>query len=454
MAALGALCILAGGLVMACSGETKPAGRVHVLTWDGIVNPVMERYVDRGIDTAERSQAQAVVLRLDTPGGLDSSMRKVIQRIIAARVPVLVYVSPSGGRAASAGTFITMAGHVAAMAPSTTIGAATPIQAGGGDIGGDLGRKVKNDAVAYARTIAEQRGRNADWAEQAVREAAAVTETEAVTLDVVDFVASSLEDLLRQASGRQVQVATEGGGVQTVTLRTAGAPLVTNGPNLFEQLLYRIADPDVAFLLLTIGSLALISEVFHPTFFAGVLGVIALILAWFALGSLPTNWAGVALIAFGFILLLAEVFVSGFGVLGIGGIVALILGGLILFSGADAPGFHVSRWLLFSLAAAVGAFFLLFVGTLIRLRRLPARAGRESLIGARGRALTSLDPQGTVHVRGERWEATAEDAPIEEGTPVIVTAAEGLRLLVKRDPASVRLLAPVAPEGPPAAKEG
>ena len=441
---IGALLIIIGGVSLACGGATKPRDRVHVLTWDGIVNPVMERYFDRGIDTAERSQARAVVLRLDTPGGLDSSMRDIIQRINASEVPVIVFVSPSGGRAASAGTFITMAGHVAAMAPSTAIGAATPINAGGGDIEGDLGRKVKNDAVAYIRAIAERRGRNADWAEQAVREAAAVNETEAVALDVVDFVATGLDDLLTKADGREVEVATAAGGVRKVTLRTAGAEVVENGTNLFEQVLYRIADPDVAFLLLTLGSLALLSEIVHPTFFAGVLGVIALILAWFALGSLPTNWAGVALIFFGFILLLAEVFVTGFGVLGIGGVVALILGGLILFSGSDAPSFQVSRWLVFALAAAVGAFLLLFLGTLVRLRRLPAHTGRESLLGAKGTVRTRLDPRGVVQVAGERWDATAEDPPIEEDAAVIVTATEGLRLVVKRDPASIKLL-PAAP---------
>ena len=439
LGSLGVLLILLGALAAACGGATKPRDLVHVLTWKGIVNPVMERYVDRGIDTAERSEARAVVLRLDTPGGLDSAMRDVIQRIEASRVPVIVYVSPAGGRAASAGTFITMAGHVAAMAPNTSIGAATPIDASGGDIEGALGRKVTNDAVAYIRGIAELRGRNADWAEKAVREAAAVNENEAVSLDVVDFVATGLDDLLRQADGREAEVAIETGGLRAVTLRTAGADTTENGTNIFEELLYRIADPDVAFLLLTLGGLALISEIFHPTFFAGILGVISLILAYFALGSLPTNWAGVALIFFGFVLLFAEVFVTGFGVIGIGGVISLILGGLIL-TGSGETGFQVSRWLVFALAAVVGAFLLLVVGTLVRLRRMPAHTGRESLIGAKGTARSRLNPRGVVHVAGERWDATAEDPPLDEDTPVIVTATEGLRLVVKRDPASIKLL--------------
>src|SRR5215216_5525742 len=208
----------------------------------------MEQYIDRGLDTAERSQAPAVVLRLDTPGGLDSAMRGVIQRIESSRVPVIVYVAPAGGRAASAGTFITMAGHVAAMAPNTTIGAATPIDASGDDIPGALGRKVTNDAVAYIRSIAELRERNADWAESAVRDAAAVSAARAVELDVVDFVATSLEDALAKADGREVEVQGDSGNSVSVVLHTAGAVTTSNGTNFFERVLYYLADPNVAFL--------------------------------------------------------------------------------------------------------------------------------------------------------------------------------------------------------------
>jgi membrane-bound serine protease (ClpP class) len=402
--------------------------------------------VDRGIDTAERSDARALVLRLDTPGGLDTSMREVIQRIEASRVPVIVYVAPSGARAASAGTFITMAGHVAAMAPNTTIGAATPINSDGQDIEGALGRKVTNDSVAYIRGIAELRGRNADWAEQAVRDAAAITATEAASIHVVDFVANGLDELLRQSDGRSVEVRTEAAGVQSVTLRTAGAAVFENDTSIFEEILNVLADPNIAFLLLSLGGLALLSEIFHPTFFAGTFGVIALILAYFSLGALPTNWAGVALIFFGFVLLGSEIFVSGFGVLGIGGVIALILGGLILTGNNDAPSFQVSRWLVISLGAVIGAFFLLFVSALVRARRMPHHSGRESLIGAKGTTRTRLDPKGVVLVSGETWDATSEDDyPIEPDAPIIVTATEGLRLRVKRDPASIKLLPAASP---------
>ena len=445
MGTLGLACILLAVLGAAC-GSDKPAGRVHVLTWDGIVNPVMERYIDRGIDAAEESDARAVVLRLDTPGGLDTAMRDVIQRVQASRVPVIVYVSPAGSRAASAGTFIAMAGHVAAMAPNTTIGAASPVDVSGGDIEGALGRKVTNDAVAYIRGIAELRGRNADWAESAVRDAAAVDQNRAVELNVVDFVATSLEDLLAKSDGRQVQVMTDAGALETRTVQTLGAITVENKTSLFEELLYLIADPNIAFLLLSLGGLAIFLELLSPGFGVGIFGVIALILAYFSLGSLPTNWAGVGLMALGIGLLVAEVYVSGFGALGVGGIAAMIFGGLIL-TGSGDPGFQVSRWLVIGTALAIGAFALLLGAAILKTRRMPAYSGSRSLLGAHGYARSRLDPKGVVLVAGERWDATADDPPLEEDAEIVVTRVEGLHLRVKRDPASIKLL-PAASETP------
>jgi membrane-bound serine protease (ClpP class) len=441
---LGLVLVLLGAVAAAC-GTSKPADRVHILTWDGDVNPVMARYVERGIATAEKSQARAVVLRLDTPGGLDSAMRDIVQSIESTRVPVIVYVSPSGGRAASAGTFITMAGHVAAMAPNTTIGAATPINQDGEDIEGALGRKVTNDAVAYIRGIAELRGRNADWAEKAVRDAVAIGQTEAVEIKVVDFVAVGLDDLLRQSDGRSVEVRSDGDSVRNVTLRTAGAGTVENNPTLLERLLDIIATPDIAYLLLTLGGLALVVEIFHPSGLTGVFGVTALVLAFFSLGALPTNWAGVALVGFGFALLIAEVFVSGFGVLGIGGVIALFFGGLLL-TGSSETGYQVSRWLVVGITGTIGVLILVFAAALLRMRRMPPHSGKESLIGSKGTARTALSPRGVVLVAGERWDATAEDGPLPEDTPVVVTATEGLRLRVRRDPDSIKLL-PAASAG-------
>ena len=449
--ALGLTLMLLGAIAAACGGDsTKDAGQVHVLTWDGIVNPVMERYIDRGLDTAERSDAVAVVIRLDTPGGLDSSMRDIIQRMQASTVPILVWVSPSGGRAASAGTFITMVGHVAAMAPNTTIGAASAINSDGSDIDGTLGKKVENDAVAYIRGIAELRGRNPDWAEDAVREAVAVNQIEAVELNVVDFIAESLTDLLAQSEGRVVQVPDETGAIGEVTLEVVDAPVFENGTNIFEDLLYIIADPNIAFLLLSLGGLALVAEIFSTNGVTGIFGVIALVLAFFALGSLPTNWAGVGLIAFGFTLLIAEIFVSGFGVLGIGGIIAIALGGLIL-TGSSETGFQVSRWLVLGTVLSLGALILGFFGILFRSRNLASNYGRESLVGSPGITQDKLDPDGPVWVKGERWDATAEDPPLPDGTPILVTGTRGFHLFVKRDPASIPLL---TAGGPTEGQEG
>ncbi len=449
--ALGLTLLMLGLFVAACGGSSKEAaGQVHVLTWDGIVNPVMERYIDRGIDTAERSDALAVVIRLDTPGGLDSSMRDIIQRIESSTVPVIVYVSPSGGRAASAGTFITMAGHVAAMAPNTTIGAASAINSDGSDIGGTLGKKVENDAVAYIRGIAELRGRNADWAEQAVRDAVAVNQNDAVKLNVVDFIADNMDDLLAQSNGRVVEVPDANGAIGEVTLALTGAPIHETGTTFFEQLLYVIADPNIAFLLISLGGLALLFEVIHPSGMTGIFGAIALILAFFALGSLPTNWAGVALITFGFVLIGVEIIVPGFGAFGIGGIIALLLGGLIL-TGSSQTGFQVSRWLVIGTAAAVGVVGLGFLGILVRSRRMPSSYGRQSLEGSKGITKGILNPAGHVWVKGERWDATAEDPPLPDETPIIVTGTRGFHLFVKRDPASIPLL--TSGETPPAQED-
>jgi membrane-bound serine protease (ClpP class) len=436
---LGLTLIVIGTLAVACGGSTTDAGQVHVLTWDGIVNPVMERYIDRGIDAAERSHAAAVVIKLDTPGGLDTSMRDIVQRMEASQVPVIVWVAPSGSRAASAGTFITMAGQVAAMAPNTSIGAASAINSDGSDIEGTLGRKIENDAVAFIRGIAELRGRNADWAEDAVRNAVAVNQTEAVQLNVVDYVAENMDDLLRQADGRVVQAPDENGALISVTLNTADVPVHENNANLFEELLYIIADPNVAFLLLSLGGLALVFEVIHPSGLTGIFGAIALVLAFFALGSLPTNWAGVVLITFGFLLIGVEILVPGFGAFGIGGIIALLLGGLIL-TGSSETGFQVSRWLVIGLTATIGVLTLGLLGLLVKARRMPVFSGRASLIGAKGIARGDLRPDGPVLVQGERWDATAADPPLPEGTPVVVTASEGFHLTVKRDPASIPLL--------------
>ena len=428
-----ALSLLLAGLFAACTRTIHVQDAVHVLTAKGEVNPVMARYIDRGIDEAERTHARAVVIRIDTPGGLDTSMRDIVQRINASQAPVITYVSPAGGRAASAGTFIVMAGHVAAMAPGTTIGAAHPIDSSGGDIKGTLGTKVENDAAAYIRSIATERGRNAGWAERAVRQSIAASADEAVALQAVDFEANSLERLLAQADGRTVQVRGS-----AITLRVADAPVVHNDPTLVERFLAIISDPNIAFLLLSLGALALAFEFIVPGHIGpGIFGAIALVLAFFALGTLPVNWAGVALIGVAIVLFLAEIHVGGFGVLGVGGIVALIFGGLLLTSTGN-PAFQVNRWLVVGVSLVAAAFFLSAASALLRTRRAPAYMGSQTMVGRVAVARTALTPEGFVFFEGARWRATAEDAPVQEGERVRVTSVRGLKLTVRKDAALVQ----------------
>jgi membrane-bound serine protease (ClpP class) len=420
--------LLLAGAATACAPRIHQREAVHILTADFDVNPVMERYIDRGIDEAERTDAKAVVIRLDTPGGLSTSMEHIVQRIQSAKVPVIVYVSPSGGKAASAGTFITMSAHVAAMAPGTSIGAAHPIDASGGDIEGTLGVKVENNAAAYARSVAEQHGRNADWAERAVRDSVSASTSEAVDMHIVDYAADDIDSLLKQADGRQVAVHN-----QQVTLGgLEGAPRVTNDTTLLEQFLLIISDPNIAFLLLSLGGLGLLLEFLHPGVFApGVVGVISLILAFFVLGTLPVNWAGVALILLAFVLFGAELYVSGFGALGIGGVVSLIAGGLLLTSTSNSD-FQVSRWLIIATGAVFAVFFFTVVNAIIRMRRAPAYMGTQTMVGANAVARSDLNPSGFVFIRGERWKAVAEDAPISSGEAVKITSVRGLTLTVRR----------------------
>ena len=426
---LSLFALFLGGAIFACAGAADgPPGSVHILTAEGTVNPVMERYIGRGINAAEDDEATAVVIRLDTPGGLSSSMDDIDQRILNSDVPVIVFVWPSGGQAASAGTFIAYAAHVSAMAPGTVIGSATPIDASGSDIDGDLGNKVKENAVAKIREYAALRGRNADWAEDAVRDGISASAGEAVGLNVVDFQASDVNDLLAQVDSREVPLASG----RRVELKTAGAPLVYNDTNFIEEFLAIIADPNIAFLLLSFGSLGIFIEFLHPgAIFPGVFGVICLIVGFFALSVLPFNWAGVALILFAFMLFALEMFVTSGGILGIGGIVSLVLGGLLLTSN-NPPGFTVSPWLVVGLAAALAGMVIFVFANIIRIRHQPALIGVETLVGKGAVARSQLNPTGLVFVEGEYWSAESEGGDIIEGDRVVITGMEGLKLRVKK----------------------
>jgi membrane-bound serine protease (ClpP class) len=425
-----AICLLALVAASACAGDT-PRGGVHVLTADGVINPVMANYLERGIEDGQRAGAEVVVVRLDTPGGLDSAMRDVVQAIEGASVPVVVWVAPPGARAASAGTFVVMSAHVAGMAPGTTIGAAHPVGGAGEDIEGDLGAKVENDAVAYLRSLAEMRGRNADWAERAVRDSIAASSSEAVRLAVVDLEAATLDALIAALDGRTVRLA----GADEVRLETANLEVHERGMPLPERVLLVLSDPNIAFLLLSLGFLLILSEVFHPSGVAGVIGAVALIVAFASLGTLPVNWGAVALIGLAFALFVAEVFLPSAGLLGIGGMVALALGGLFLTNSAN-PEFEVSRLLAFGMPALIGAAFALLGLLVLRSRGRAISVGREALVGAEGVARSNLEPggsEGYASVRGERWRARVEPgaARVETGQRVRVTAVDGLRLTVQ-----------------------
>jgi len=361
---------IALGLLAACAGDEAPEGSVHVARVDGTVGPIMARYIDRVISDAEDRNARLVVLELDTPGGLDTSMREIVQRIGRADVPVAVYVAPIGARAASAGTFITMAGHIAAMAPNTAIGAASAINADGSDIGGTLGKKIENDAVAYIRGIAELRGRNADWAEQAVREAVAVNENEAARLDVVDFVAADLDDLLRQSEGRTVTLRP---GVTAELTGLLAAPRVDLEMTVWERFLAFIADPTIASLLLSLGFLAIMIELFSPGLgVPGVAGAIAVILGFLGFGLLPVDTAGLVLIALGLALVAAELFVTS-GILGAAGAVAIVLGAIIAFRDTPAD-FRPPAWAFATAGGILLAVLLLLIALVIVADRSARRA--------------------------------------------------------------------------------
>jgi len=400
--------------------------QIDVLTLTGAIQPISAQVMIQAIDRAERQKLEALVVRLDTPGGLDTAMRDIIQRILSSEVPVVIYVAPSGGRAASAGTFIAMASHVVAMSPGTSIGAATPIQAGGQDIGKDLGRKVKQDAASYIRTLARQHDRNPEWAEKAVLEGASINETEALKLHVIEVIARDVPDLLRQIDGRKVTVA----GL-TRTLHTRDAETRTVEPTWRQRLLSRIIDPNVAYVLFILGFYGLLFELSNPgSILPGVVGGICLLLAFLAFQALPVNLTGILLIVFAMGLFAIDLKVQSHGILTVGGVISLVLGSLILLGG-EGPTMQISRSVIGTVVVTTVLFFVFVLGAAIRAQRRKPVTGSEGLVGEHGVALTDLAPSGRVFVHGEYWEADAEDR-IDKGAKVIVDRVEGMRLRVRR----------------------
>lgn len=420
------------------------ARTVVVTGIDGAINPASAAYFLRALDEAKQARAELLVLRLNTPGGLDSAMREIIQGILSSPVPVATFVSPSGARAASAGTYLLYASHIAVMAPGTNLGAATPVAIG---IGGDIGKppatekptggneraspisamekKAAHDAAAYLRSLAQLRGRNAEWAEKAVREAESLSAEEALKLNVVDFVAADLPDLLRQADGRNVNLA-QG----EYKLMLTDAAIVTIEPNWKERLLTAVADPNIALILLLLGIYGLLFEFYTPGFgVAGVIGAISLLLALYALAMLPINAVGALLLLVGIALMAAEAFAPSFGILGFGGIAAFIVGSLMLIDG-DIPGMEISLAFIVPLAAT-SALVLAGIGAFaLRARQRPAVVGTEAMPGSTAVALEDFEHEGWVQAFGERWHARSE-AALARGTRARIVAVDGLTLVVK-----------------------
>lgn len=434
--ALASLLLFSGASAQS-SNQTTP--QVLRLTVDGPISPASASYIERGIERAADEHMQAVLLEMDTPGGLDTSMRSIIKAILASPVPVIGYVAPSGSRAASAGTYILYACHVAAMAPATNLGAATPIQLINPGKPGDMPkpasaasaapkpastetRKAVNDAVAYIRALAERRGRNADWAEQAVREAVSLSAKEALAKDVVDLVEPNAAALLKAVNGREVELP---GGKRA--LNTAGATIVTWVPDWRINFLSVVANPSIAYLLLLIGIFGLLLEGYHPgAVLPGVVGAICLLLALYAFQLLPVNFAGLLLMVLGVILIIAEAFVPAYGSLGIGGVISFVIGSVVLMD-TGIPGFGLPIPLLVGVALVAALLVVGIVWMALRSQRQPQVSGSEEMVGMHGEVVSDFTGKGSVHVHGERWQAHSDTA-LNKGQSVRVVAIHGLVL--------------------------
>lgn len=422
-----------------CAGQPDlPRQGVMLLEMEGVINPLTQRYLARGLEAAAQAENGLVVVRLDTPGGTMTAMREMTKAILQSPVPVVVYVAPAGARAASAGMFITAAAHVAAMAPGTNIGAAHPVSLGGArqqdQTDKTMEGKVVNDAAAMVRAIAATRGRNAEWLESAVRESASITAEEAADKRVIDLVAPDLETLLSRLDGRVVEtVAGER------TLQTAEAQVTPRPMNLAERVLHTITDPNIAYILFTIGMIGLVAELYSPgLILPGVVGLLSLVLAFSAFGSLPISWGGVALLVLGLGLVVAELLTAGIGFMGVVGGVAFLLGSLMLYRppgpvSPSMPDLHVSPWVVALMVVLLATFLVVVIRGLLVARRAPVQTGMTALLGRTGVATTPLMPRGAVRVGGEAWSAFTKDPPIHPGERVRVVEAHGTVLRVVKN---------------------
>ena len=413
---------LGGSLIAAASPAT-----VEVLTVDGTIVPVIADYIDRGISEAEKNGATVCIIELDTPGGLLDSTEKIVQKIMNADVPIVVYVSPKAAWAASAGTFITLSAHIAAMTPGTTIGAAHPVAGGGEEIPEDQMKKIVEFSAKWMRTIAEDRGRNMEEAELAVTESKSFTDVDALRHNLIDLRADNLGSLISQINGWEVTLAS---GEEVIIDTTDYVP-TRNEMNAIEKFLHAISDPNIAYILFTLASIGLITEISNPGLvFPGVAGGISLFLAFYSLGVLNAYWGGIALILLAVGLFIAEYFTTSFGLLTAGGVASLVMGSLILFS--HSPGIEVNKGLIAGVTAGVTAFAIFVVGAIIRGQRRRKATGAEGMIGGRAIAKTPLDPTGTVLAQGELWTAVSEGGRVTPGEEVIISRVAELKLWVTK----------------------
>jgi len=414
---------LLGGSLIAAASPTS----VEILTVDGTIVPVIADYIDRGISQAEKNGATVCIIELNTPGGLLDSTERIVQKIMNADVPIVVYVSPKGAWAASAGTFITLSANIAAMTPGTTIGAAHPVSGGGEEIPEDQMKKIVEFSAKWMRTIAEERGRNMEQAELAVTQSKSFTDVDALGYNLIDLRADNLTSLISQINGWKVTLASG----QEVIIDTTDYVTTRNEMNAVEKFLHTISDPNIAYILFTLATIGLMVEFYNPgLIFPGVAGGISLLLAFYSLGVLNAYWGGIALILLAVGLFIAEYFTTSFGVLTAGGVIALVAGSLILFS--HSPGIEVNRGLIAGVTAGITAFAVFVIGAIIRGQRRRKVTGTEGMIGTIAIAKTPLAPTGTVLAQGELWTASSEGDTVAPGEEVIITKVEGLKLWVTK----------------------
>ncbi len=393
-----------------------------IIELEGPINPGTAMYVTRGLEESKNRGVAISIIRLDTPGGLASSMRTIVKAILNSPIPVVVYVGPKGAGAASAGVMVTVAGHISAMAPGTNIGAAHPVTAGGKDIEKTMADKVVNDMAAYARGIAEDKGKNGEWVEKAIRESVSITADEALKNNVIDLIAKDIDELLKQLDGREITLA---GG--RITLKTKDLEKIYYRPGFRDRVLKTISDPNIAYILMMIGLAGLYFELAHPgAIFPGVIGAISLILAFYSFQTLPVNYAGLLLIALAIIFFIVEIKMPSYGILSIGGLISLVLGSIMLFEDVG-----VSLKLMMPTVLLVGGFFVVVAGLAFRAYRVKPKSGMEGLLGEVGSVKERIDPEGLVFVHGEYWRAIAQEK-LEPGEKVEVMDVDGLVLKVKK----------------------